>query len=579
MADDVRRSHVVVGHPRSLRRPGLPLLAASAATVFAGWSVWLGSRDNIHPWWVFAILESIGLSFVAAGTWLWVRGRAGRLGPLMVLGGACWYLGNLQSGDVPVLYAVGYWLYYVSLPIFGHVVLAYPTGQLRGRIERVVVAGGYLSYLGLQAARYLAEGDRGAIGLQVPQPDSGWADALSATAFAITSGTLALLYVRRPRTAAGRRPHALVWAVLGVVGTVLLAHTVASVLDAPVALQTGLFLAYGTGLVCLPFAFAFGAFRVSWMRGVVADIIGELDRRPDQRGVRDLLATALRDPELQLGLWSNTQKRYLDERGRELPRPVSRAHRRVRGVEWQRQPLAYLDVDKALDDHPGLMDALTAAIRLSLVRARQLADIQASRARVVQAVLEERNRIARGLHDTMQYRLYGVAQLAQSLRHLAEQSQLPSEAVGMLARLEEAARESTQALRDVAQDIYPAILRERGLAAAVEEMAYRVSLPLESDLPSQRFSPTVEAAVYFAIGEVVANVLKHAHASHVVVMGTLSRGILKVEIVDDGIGGAYVRHGGGLATLSDRLAALDGSLTVRSTDEGTIIRMDVPCEW
>jgi len=134
-------------------------------------------------------------------------------------------------------------------------------------------------------------------------------------------------------------------------------------------------------------------------------------------------------------------------------------------------------------------------------------------------------------------------------------------------------------LRELTQGIRPAILVERGLAAALDDLTRRAALParlavvLEGRLPER-----VEAAAYFVASEALANAAKHSHASEVHVAATRAGETLVLEVADDGIGGAGVGGGSGLRGLTDRVEALGGRLTVSSPPgRGTTVRAEIPC--
>jgi signal transduction histidine kinase len=131
----------------------------------------------------------------------------------------------------------------------------------------------------------------------------------------------------------------------------------------------------------------------------------------------------------------------------------------------------------------------------------------------------------------------------------------------------------------MARGIHPAILTEEGLEAALGSLAERAPLPVQVDVHlDRRLAQDVEATAYFVVSEALTNAAKHAAASHVVVVGRLHEGRLSVEVTDDGRGGADARSGSGLQGLSDRLATLDGTLTVDSpVGGGTRLRAEVPC--
>jgi len=133
-------------------------------------------------------------------------------------------------------------------------------------------------------------------------------------------------------------------------------------------------------------------------------------------------------------------------------------------------------------------------------------------------------------------------------------------------------------LRELARGIHPAVLTDRGLGAALETLAQRSILPVEIDnAVEERLPGPVEAAAYYVVSESLANVAKYAQASSVRVTIARDNGVARVEVADDGVGGADPSQGSGLRGLADRVEALDGRLVGASTDGGgTVVRAEIP---
>ena len=155
---------------------------------------------------------------------------------------------------------------------------------------------------------------------------------------------------------------------------------------------------------------------------------------------------------------------------------------------------------------------------------------------------------------------------------------IPSEAAKLLDDALELAATATTELRELAAGIHPAILTHRGLGPAVQRLASRMSVPVRVlETPEERLPPPVEASVYFVVSEALTNVVKHSGASAATVRVSVAGESLTVEVADDGIGGADKTRGTGLSGLADRVAALDGELTVTSVpDAGTTVHAEFP---
>jgi len=203
-------------------------------------------------------------------------------------------------------------------------------------------------------------------------------------------------------------------------------------------------------------------------------------------------------------------------------------------------------------------------------------ELRASRARIVEAGYEERRRVERDLHDGAQQRLMALAMTLRLAR-----GKLDSEPAVSGALLDEAIEELTTAtgeLRELARGIHPAVLTDRGLAAALGGLAGRSPVPVEVlGTPAERLPAAVESAAYFVVAEALTNVARYAHAEGATVSVARSDGVVEVDVRDDGVGGANPEAGTGLRGLHDRVAALGGELAVSSpAGEGTAVRARIP---
>jgi PAS domain S-box-containing protein len=211
-------------------------------------------------------------------------------------------------------------------------------------------------------------------------------------------------------------------------------------------------------------------------------------------------------------------------------------------------------------------------------RQRTERDLRQARRRVIKAADAERRRIARDLHDGAQQQLVSAA-LNLELAH----QQLEHDPRGARESIElaqQAAREGTAALRELVAGIHPAILTSRGLAAAVGSLTTRLPVTVELvDVYEGRLAGAVEAGAYFVICEALTNVVKHARASRARVSAILADSQLLVTVSDDGVGGADPSRGSGLTGLADRVAALEGALSVTSSEgRGTTLSCRIPAD-
>ena len=205
--------------------------------------------------------------------------------------------------------------------------------------------------------------------------------------------------------------------------------------------------------------------------------------------------------------------------------------------------------------------------------------LTASRARLVTTADEARRRVVRDLHDGAQQRLvHAIVTLKLAERALAAGD---ANALSLVTEALAHAQEGNRELRELAHGILPSILSHGGLRAGVDALVTRLDLPVGVDLPEQRFPAEIEASAYFIVAEALTNVVKHARAKGAEVKGSLEDGMLRVEVRDDGIGGAD-RDSHGLVGLGDRAMALGGRIEVESPEgSGTVLTavLPVPAIW
>ncbi|HKD98721.1 MAG TPA: sensor histidine kinase, partial [Micromonosporaceae bacterium] len=337
--------------------------------------------------------------------------------------------------------------------------------------------------------------------------------------------------------------------------------------------------------LAVPVVFVWGLLSSRLARGAVGDLVLELERPRPPGELRALLAGALGDPTLDLVYALEGQQRWVDAEGRPagLPEPDGDPRARVSTlVQRDGRTLAALAHDPALD--PGLVRAAAVAAGMAIDNERlhaevraQLEEVLASRQRIVEAGDQERRRVERNLHDGAQQRL---ATLALSLAMLRDRDGADPATATALAQASADLRMAIDDLRELARGIHPAILTEEGLPAAVESLAGRVSLPVRvvADFDTRLPGP-VEAVAYFVVSESLANVAKYAHASAAEVDISRCDGTLRIEVRDDGVGGADPSLGSGLRGLSDRVSAVRGTFRVDSRPGGgTLVRAEIPCD-
>jgi signal transduction histidine kinase len=542
---------------------------------------------------------AVGWAFVFAGLVAWLQRPRNRLGPLLVAAGAAYLARQLRYSYDAWLFTIFFALGELPYALIPHSVLAYPTGRVVGRAERALVKVGYASLLVVPFVILLFyDGSRRLLFYSSSRPhDSlvlvhGSADTVEVLQkglvvfyFGILGTVFIALIVRRLWLATPRSRRILAPLVVAAVAFSLRAlyECVRTFVSQPLASEY-LFWWQVAALFALPLALVAGLLRAHLARAGLGDLVLVLERAQPQE-IRDALARSLGDPTLEVAFWLPESGTYADAAGRPVQLPEDGAHA-VTLLEHDGAPLAAIVHDPSLEEEPELVRVAGAAARLALENAQlqaetraQLEQVKESRVRIVRAADEERRRIERDLHDGAQQRLAALAlQLRTAQRRLDSRGADPAVA----ALLESAVAElqaANEELRELVRGVYPAILTEEGLSAAVESVALRNPFPIELEVIDGRFPAQVEATAYFVTCEGLANVAKHAQASKASVCISRRDGLLAVEIADDGVGGAQPVEGSGLSGMADRVEALGGRLQVRSPfGEGTRVVAEIPCE-
>jgi PAS domain S-box-containing protein len=231
------------------------------------------------------------------------------------------------------------------------------------------------------------------------------------------------------------------------------------------------------------------------------------------------------------------------------------------------------------DDRPLAADtesriaAFTELVATAISNTEARTEVAASRARIVAATDEERRRVVRDLHDGAQQRLVHTIVTLKLARRAFQSEQ--ENAPALLTEALDHAEQATDELRELAHGILPAVLTRGGLRAGVDALASRMPVPVENGVSVGRLPAAVEATAYFVVAEALTNVAKHARAGRAEVTARVEDDTLRLQVRDDGVGGARP-DGSGLLGLADRLAVLDGRLRVESpADGGTLVAADV----
>ncbi|HWL34535.1 MAG TPA: histidine kinase, partial [Gaiellaceae bacterium] len=329
--------------------------------------------------------------------------------------------------------------------------------------------------------------------------------------------------------------------------------------------------------ILFPLGFAAALVQADLFAGrAFRQLLSELARRPTPEGWRDIVAGALDDPSLRLGYWDPTAGHFRDAAGGELARWPERSGRQWTEVRRDGLRVASLDTDDALAENPELVDAAASATLLAVETGRLEGELRRSQARALAAADAERRRIGRDLHDSAQQRLVALRV------HLSlAGEQLQPEEQPIVEQLERELDEALDELQSVARGIYPQVLAQHGLAAALRSAVQSAAIPVSvTDDCASRHSGAVELAVYYCCLEALQNAAKHAGpGASASVWLSDDGGELRFRVEDDGRGfePARVEPGTGFSNLTDRLTAVGGSIRIDSTaGRGTCIAGQIP---
>ncbi|MBV9164705.1 MAG: hypothetical protein JO342_00965 [Solirubrobacterales bacterium] len=570
-------------------------LIVVAGVLAAAGAAWLAAHAPpgrpTEPGPVLELL--VGASLLGCGLASWWTRPENRLGQIMVGTGFAWFAAQLVNASTPWLNTIGLAVQSVWIIGLVYLLLSFPSGRLKGRLDRWLVVGGAVAGFGLQVVAMLY-GNKAGLRcsgcennlIQVfhdNQKALNWLGLQRLVGIVVIVAVIVLVVVRWLRASAPQRRAVAPVLVGGSATLAALGWTVIfDLLGDPLgSLPANVYYAM-TATVPVAILYVFLQRRLA--RGMVAGLVVELGAPSASVDLREALARALGDPSLDLAFWFPAERCYVDAEGTAVRIPSEDPERRATFVERDGHPIAALLHDPVLEDNAELVQSVCAAASLALENERlqaelraRLIELQASRARLVEATDAERRRIERDLHDGTQQRL---VQIAMTLGLL--EAKLPEQAAPvqpLVRETREALSLALQELRELTHGIAPPLLVERGLAIALDELCRRAALPAHLDVAIDRRLPEqIESAAYFMASEALTNAAKHSHGSEVRLNAAYDGRLLTLQIADDGIGGAATTSGSGLRGLADRIEALGGHFTLSSPPgRGTMLRAEIPC--
>jgi signal transduction histidine kinase len=569
-------------------------IAAVALVLIALNGVGAATRAAPVEWPAFVSDLLVGSVMVGAGVSGWTRRPESRIGPLLVIAGLLYLIGALQWTDWVAAYTAGFLVHNTFGYPLAHAVLTFPTGRASDRLERVLLTGLYGAGLLLLGERLIEEAERSCPGCLAgldPRTTASLADALLVTASAglvFLSAAFVGVIARKWRSGsvAARRALLPLLAVGVLAALTGIVEAGAELWSPSLAARDGWFFWIRMVLMLLvPLGFLEGLLRTRLSRAAVGDLVIELGVEPVHR--EDLvraLARRMGDPSLEIAYVVSDGRGYVDASGFPYELPGEGSGRAVTVLESEGRSIAALVHDEALAHDPEIVEAVAAAAHLAIANERlraelraQLEEVRASRARIVDAGDAERRKVQRDLHDGAQQRLVTLSLELGLIRNRLDEGTDP-EIAAQLESIGQELREAIDELRELARGIHPSLLTDSGLVAALESLAQRSALPVSlDDRSTGRLPERVEVTAYFLVAEALTNVAKYAQASRVVVRLMTRNGMVRIEVEDDGKGGADPRSGSGLSGLQDRVSAIGGQLWVESPPgEGTRVWAEIP---
>jgi signal transduction histidine kinase len=488
----------------------------------------------------------VGLLLAAIGAFAWRARPASRTGPLVLLTGATWLLGDL----------IGIAIFLHRGPLV-HAALGYPDGRQRSAASRVVVVMSYLV-----AAIYALSLD----------------DAVSCALAGCVVAAAAWDFGRA--TGPARRTAATGLAAAALVAAALAVGPLTRLLDVQSNVPT--LAVYDALVMTAALVLVVDLVQGRWAEATLTELVIDLGDRSGTTGLRDRLAAAIGDRTLVVGYWLRDQQRYVDEEGHALSpdelAPASAgtegqgAGRTATPVLADGEPLAVLVHDRAAVDEQLLSD-VTAAVRFAVSNARlraevaaHVADVESSRRRLVTTADDELRRLEVRLRRGAARRLETVSALLEGA---------PPE----LRSLSGDVGRARGALDDLAVGLYPPELAAGDLHGALRELVSRSAVTVAVDVTGAEVGPAAAGAAYFICSEALTNVAKYSGTGHATVRVVVTDDLLHLDVTDQGIGGADPARGTGLRGLADRAEALGGSLTVTSAIAGgTRVTLRLPLQ-
>lgn len=553
--------------------------------------VLLATLDGpLRPRWVTVMVPLTAAAYLVSGVIAWLRRPSSEIGALLSVGCLAWLVTGFANTDSRGLVALGLITATAPLALIVHLLVTFPSGRLSGRLSWAIVVVGYFVALVLQIPLYtftaypppydlLQIADRSDLFNAAVWVQRG----VGLGVMAVTSAELARrLYRATPSQRYVLAP--------------LYAYGIVAILLVPLS-PTVLAPQFGWSVITtyvvqlsvmaiIPVAFGWSIIRGGFAPSAEIEELGAwfgVEERA-RSTLRAALANTLGDPTLELLFWVPDRQAYVDAAGRPAQPAVGHG-RGLAEVDLSGRRVGAISYALDAVGDPGLVRSAGRIIAVAVDRERLTAELRAneaalreSRQRIVESGDRERRRIERNLHDGARQRILAVLLALRGLEVQLSASGEPGQ-LSLATRAADELEDAIRELRELARGLHPRLLSDVGLRGALEGLAERSAVPVSLAVGLDgSLSESAQVAVYFVVAEALTNAARHAAAEHVDIRATADQGLLRLDVVDDGVGGAVATPGSGLEGLVDRVDSLGGRLQIESAaGAGTRITAELPC--
>jgi signal transduction histidine kinase len=591
---------------RRIGGDGVILAAGAALSAIAAATTITGSAAE-QPWLEALARATIVGAPIAVGVYARRHGASARFGTLLVATGVAWFLTTLAESSVPAFHAAGRIAGWLSEPLLMYLVLAFPTGRLTARVDRLLIGAGvaivavlYLPSVllverfpepspwstcsaGCPANALMVAGSEPAFVEDLLRP---LREYLVVALFAAVCIRLALRLAASNNLMRRTLAPVLIAAIahFACFAALIVARRATTASDALDASMWALSLS--VPLMAAGFLFGIARWQL-FLAAASQNLAGRLAAHPDPGALQSALSETFDDPGLLI-VYPDENGGWASADGEAVPAPEAGSGRWLTEVRDDGRVIAGILHDETLAEEHAFIDAARTYTVLTLDNRRLgdeaaalLDEVRESRTRIQASADEERRRVERDLHDGAQQRLVALRiKLELAAERIDGSDRRSAQLIRELGGDVDGALDE---IRSLARGIFPSPLADRGLVEALRSAALQAVLPttVHARNTSERYPRAIESAAYFCCLEAMQNASKHALRARSIVIELSDNGLLQFEVRDDGEGFATesVEAGVGLTSMHDRLAAVGGELhIVSSPGRGTRVIGRIPLD-